>query len=60
MGLRPGDHLRWERVSSRECRVVVEGNESPDPMKALGFGPRLRGDKGRKTMDWIRELRDGE
>jgi len=31
-----------------------------DPLNALGFGPKFRGDKGRKTAEWMRELRAGE
>jgi hypothetical protein len=60
MGLKPGAILRWERVSGRECRVVLEGGGQPDPLKALGYGPKLRGDRGRRTSEWMRELRAGE
>jgi len=42
-----------------ECRVVVEGGGQPDPLKVLGYGPKLRGDKGRAS-EWMRELRAGE
>jgi len=60
MGLKTGDRLRWEVISERECRVVVEVHAIGDPLNALGFGPKFRGDKGRQTAEWMRELRAGE
>jgi hypothetical protein len=58
MKLLPGQRLRWELVSENEVRVLVEKKiASADPEKALGFGPRLRRDSGRKTAEWMRELR---
>jgi hypothetical protein len=31
-----------------------------DPVKMLGYGPKLRGEPGRSTQDWMNELREGE
>ena len=59
MRLKTGDTLRWEAISARECRVVVDVNPSGDPVAALGFGPKFRRDQGRKTAEWMRELRVG-
>ena len=60
MDLRPGQRLRWEAVSATEVRIVVEPDVRPDPLKALGYGPRARGDRPRRTAEWMRELREGE
>jgi len=60
MGLHTGVSLRWEAISARECRVVVESPAKGDPVKGLGFGPKCRGTQGRKTLDWMRELRAAE
>jgi bifunctional DNA-binding transcriptional regulator/antitoxin component of YhaV-PrlF toxin-antitoxin module len=60
MQLKPGQRLRWEAVSANEARIFVEPDEKPNPEKALGYGPRLRGGPARPTAEWIRELRAGE
>lgn len=60
MDLKAGQRLRWEAVSATELRVLVEPEIEPDAEKALGFGARLRGDKPRRTAEWMRELRGGE
>lgn len=60
MQLKPGQRLRWEAVSANEARIFVEPDEKADPEKALGYGPRLRGGRARRTAEWIRELRAGE
>lgn len=60
LGLRPGQRLRWEKISNGECRVIVEGKKAKGPLSALGFGPKLRGGKGKRTEQWMRELREGE
>jgi bifunctional DNA-binding transcriptional regulator/antitoxin component of YhaV-PrlF toxin-antitoxin module len=60
MRLRPGQKLRWEAVSETEARIVVEPSAAPDPEKALGFGPKVRGGRARRTADWMREIRGGE
>ncbi|MEX2382356.1 MAG: AbrB/MazE/SpoVT family DNA-binding domain-containing protein [Opitutales bacterium] len=61
-GLKPGSRLKWERISPTECRVIIEprAEEKPDPMAALGFGPRILNRSGRATRNWMRELREGE
>lgn len=60
MGLTAGQILRWEAVSSTEARVIVEPSRAPDPLQALGFGPRVRGEAARRTADWMTEIRDAE
>ncbi|MBC2602570.1 AbrB/MazE/SpoVT family DNA-binding domain-containing protein [Puniceicoccus vermicola] len=60
LGLRPGQRLRWEKIAGGECRVTVEQEGAPGPLAALGFGPKLRGDDGKATSDWMKELREGE
>ncbi len=60
MKLRPGQRLRWERISDREFRVVVEADVPPGPMAMLGYARKLRSSPVRRTADWMRELRDGE
>jgi bifunctional DNA-binding transcriptional regulator/antitoxin component of YhaV-PrlF toxin-antitoxin module len=59
MQLQPGQRLRWEPVSDTEMRIVVEAAQ-PDPLAALGFGPRVRKEAARPTADWMKELRAGE
>lgn len=58
--LQAGQRLHWERISSHECRVVIEQEHQEGPIAALGFGARLRGRKGKRTSEWMRELRAGE
>lgn len=60
MRLHSGQKLRWERLSENELRVVVEPSDDADPLGALGYGPRVLKRKGRRTTDWMREIRDGE
>ena len=60
LGLQRGQRLRWEKISNRECRIIVEQKSASGPLSALGFGPKLRGDKARRTQEWMRELREGE
>lgn len=60
MGLRPGQRLHWERISEKEGRFVVEETAPAGPLAVLGYGRRLRGDRGRRTADWMRELRAGD
>jgi bifunctional DNA-binding transcriptional regulator/antitoxin component of YhaV-PrlF toxin-antitoxin module len=59
MQLKPGQRLRWEPVSDTEMRIVVEAAQ-PDPLGALGFGPKSRKGEPRRTADWMKELRAGE
>ena len=60
MQLKPGQRLRWEAVSANEVRIFVEPEDKPDPERALGYGPRLRGGRARRTAEWLGELREGE
>jgi len=60
MKLKPGQKLRWERISEKECRVLIETVAPAGPLAALGYGPNLRGGLGRRTADWMEELRAGE
>lgn len=59
MRLKAGQRLRWESVSETEVRIVVEA-ATPDPLSALGFGPKSRKSRARPTNDWMKELRAGE
>lgn len=60
MGLRAGQKLHWERISDREMRVSISEDAPPGPMSVLGYARRLRRGAGRRTEDWMRELREGE
>ena len=60
MHLKAGQKLRWEPISETEVRVVVENDSVADPLKALGFGLKLRADGPRRTVDWMDEIRGGE
>lgn len=60
MGLLAGQKLRWEAISPTEARIVVEPKVEPNPLEALGFGPRLRGEASRRTADWMAEMRSAE
>lgn len=45
-----------------ECTGNTLDDKKPeaDPVKMLGYGPKLRGEPGRSTQDWMNELREGE
>jgi AbrB family looped-hinge helix DNA binding protein len=61
MQLTPGKTVFWEKVSARECRLVVEA-EAPvkaDPIGAIGFASR-HGLTQRTTAEWMKILREGE
>jgi hypothetical protein len=59
MGLRPGNRLRWQKLSSREVRLLVEsGKQVAGPKAMLGFAKSFR--SPRRTADWMRDLRAGE
>lgn len=60
MGLQPGQHLIWEKVSDHECRILIEGESKPlGAVAMLGFARKLR-KKSRSTQAWMKELREGE
>ena len=62
LGLQTGQRLVWERVSATECRVHVRRapETRPDPIAAIGFGPRALGRATRRTAAWMKELREGD
>lgn len=60
MKLRPGQRFRWERISDREFRVVVEADSPAGPLAVLGYAKKIRKGPLRRTSDWMRELREGE
>ena len=59
MGLKPGQRLRWEHITAREARVVVEATKPAGPLAALGYARKL-GRPPRRTAEWMKELRAGE
>jgi len=61
LALEPGYKLLWQKVSDRECRIVVMKNGKPKGAKAmLGFARRFRPRHVRTTDQWMTELREGE
>jgi AbrB family looped-hinge helix DNA binding protein len=60
--LHAGQELIWTEVSSRECRIVIRplSPRKPDPVAALGYGPRTLHRAPRKTAEWMKDLRRGE
>jgi bifunctional DNA-binding transcriptional regulator/antitoxin component of YhaV-PrlF toxin-antitoxin module len=60
MHLKAGQKLRWESISETEVRITVETDVIVDPLKALGFGLKVRADGPRRTAEWMHEIRDGE
>jgi hypothetical protein len=51
----------WEKVSTTECRLVLEPRKviKADPAAAIGFAKR-HGLPTRATADWMKILRGGE
>ncbi len=60
MGLRPGQVIRWEKVTANEGRFFVEKEKPAGLRSVLGYGRKIWGEKVRRTSDWMKELRDGE
>jgi AbrB family looped-hinge helix DNA binding protein len=60
MDLRPGQRLKFTPVSDHEFRVFKANDNPPGPLAMLGYARKLRAGPGRRTSDWMRELRDGE
>lgn len=62
MKLRPGQRVRWQQISERECRLIVEPVEAvPGPKAMLGYRKKRHKGKGVETTDaWMKELREGE
>jgi AbrB family looped-hinge helix DNA binding protein len=59
MNLRPGQRLRWQRISDREVRASVVSSSPPGALAVLGYARKLRRTP-RTTASWMRELRAGE
>jgi AbrB family looped-hinge helix DNA binding protein len=60
MHLRTGQRLRFEQISEREMRVIVDPAVVEGPMSVLGYARQLRSAAPRRTAEWMKELRDGE
>ena len=60
MHLKAGQKLRWEPISETEVRIIVETDAVADPLKALGFGLKVRADEPRRTAEWMHAIREGE
>ncbi len=60
MKLRPGQQLMFTPVSEREFRVYVQNDSPPGPLAMLGYARKLRAGPGRRSDEWMRELRGGE
>jgi AbrB family looped-hinge helix DNA binding protein len=59
LGLKPGDRLRWQKLSSREVRLVIEPKGKVQGATAmLGFAKTFR--RSRRTKEWMKDLRAGE
>ena len=61
MHLSPGNIILWEKVSDKECRIIIEQppEVKPDPLAAIGFAKR-HGFAQKTTAEWMAELREGE
>ena len=60
MNLTPGQRLKFAAVSDREFRVIAETPAIPGPVAMLGYARKLRTGPGRRTDEWMRELREGD
>jgi AbrB family looped-hinge helix DNA binding protein len=59
MNLRPGQRVRWERISEREARICIPHDVPAGPLAVLGYARKL-GHKRRTTASWMRQMRAGE
>lgn len=61
MQLTAGKTVLWERVSSTECRLLVETRPAikPNPVAAIGFAKRHGLPQG-TTAEWMKILREGD
>jgi AbrB family looped-hinge helix DNA binding protein len=61
MNLKPGQTVLWEKVSAKECRLIIEPSPAirPDPMGALNFAVE-HGLPQHRTDEVLAELREGE
>jgi AbrB family looped-hinge helix DNA binding protein len=60
MNLRPGQRLKFTPVSDHEFRVTARNDAPPGPLAMLGYARKLRARPVRRTVDWMREFREGE
>lgn len=61
LGLKTGQPLVWEKISDRECLIKVPRKKKPvGAVAMIGFAARFRGEKGRRTVEVMAELRKGE
>ena len=60
MNLRPGQRFKFAVVSDHEFRVFTENEAPAGPLAMLGYARKLRAGPGRRTSDWMKELREGE
>jgi AbrB family looped-hinge helix DNA binding protein len=61
MNLQPGQTIVWEKVSAKECRLIIQPRTAikPDPVGALKFAME-HGLPRRRTDEVLAELREGE
>jgi len=61
MHLQAGQVVIFEKISEKECRLIIEPRrvKKPNPMSALGFAQR-HGLPAKTTAEWMRLLRRGE
>ena len=61
MNLQPGQTIVWEKVSAKECRLIIQPRTAikPDPVGALKFAME-HGLAQRRTDEVLAELREGE
>ena len=51
--------MRWQEVSDRECRLVIDdGTTGPGAEAMLGYAKQFR--PTRRSDVWMRELREGD
>ena len=58
MNLKPGQTILWEKVSAKECRLIIEPPAviKPDPVGALNFASEHRLPQ-RRSDEVLAELR---
>jgi hypothetical protein len=61
MNLQPGQTIVWEKVSAKECRLIIQPRTAikPDPVGALKFAME-HGLPQRRTDEVLAGLREGE
>lgn len=57
--LKPGQKLRWEKISDCECRVFCEPpSQSSGPLAMVGYARKFNPQDLRSTDEWMKELRE--